>query len=182
MKNIFFLILLCLCGTAFSQCVNKCPHETAVAHAVNVATGADFVVPTYTITWASTLPFTGQGTAVINISDVGATAGSYNISYTVSDGTCDTTVTRCITVITPAPPTAEDPIVCTSGACRQLSGVVVSPVGGVWKDASGTTITQVCPGDIGDALTYEVTSGGCSGTVAAVVVGRPGPNGAIQLN
>ena len=179
---LFAAILTAFATSADAQCTVKCQNESATATAIDQATGVAFTVPQHTITWNSTLPFTGQGTPVITFASVGSTPGQYTVSYTVTDGNCDTTITTCIEVIVPAPPTADVPIVCLNGSCTQLSGVNVAPSGGVWTNSSGAAITQVCSPDIAQTVTYSVVSGGCSGSIAVVVGSRAAPNGIITVN
>jgi hypothetical protein len=182
-KQLLTIILAALSFAAISQpCLQKCVGDGGGFTAQNLATGAPFDATTHTIVWASNAPnaFTGQGTNTITWAVISNTAGNFTGSYTVTNisSGCDTTITFCIDVILPAPPTLNLTDICFSN----VSGIPIgvgNPAGGVYTDATGAVITTITPAMVGQTITYTTTSGGCSGSASDIVIGLPSPTGGI---
>jgi hypothetical protein len=183
-KHVLITALLTMAALiSFSQpCLQKCVGDGGGFTAQNLATGAPFDATTHTIIWASNVPnaFTGQGTNTITWAVISNTAGNFTGSYTVTNigSGCDTTITFCIDVILPTPPTLNLTDICFSNAAGVPIGVGV-PAGGVYTDASGNVLTQILPSMVGQTITYTTTSGGCSGSATDIVIGLPSPTGGI---
>jgi hypothetical protein len=167
----------------FSQpCLQKCVGDAGGFTAQNLATGAPFDIATHSIVWNSNAPnaFTGQNTNTITWAVISNTAGNFTGSYTVTNigNGCDTTITFCIDVIQPAPPTLNLTDICFSNSSGIPIGIG-TPSGGVYTDGAGNVVTQITPSMIGQTITYTTTSGGCSGSATDVVIGLPSPSGGI---
>lgn len=183
-KQLLTIILAALSFAAISQpCLQKCVGDGGGFTAQNLATNAPFDATTHNIVWNSTVPnaFVGQGTNQITWAVISNTAGNFTGSYTViniSSG-CDTTITFCIDVILPVPPTLNLTDICFSN----VSGIPIgvgTPSGGTYTDAAGNPVTTITPTMIGETITYTTTgANGCSGSVTDVIVGLPSPNGGI---
>jgi hypothetical protein len=171
MKKLFLIILLlCFGKLSFSQCTPKCPNQSATATVDNN--------PLWTYAWTvSGVAFTGQGTNSISIADVGASS-QIDITVVISSPFCDSTLTACI-IVTDVSVTFVAPSVCVSGGSVPVSGG--SPSGGVYLDALGNVITDITSGMVGDVVTYQITSGGCTGQADDTIIGEPLPNTTIVV-
>jgi hypothetical protein len=185
-KNVLLTAILTLIAiVAFTQpCLQKCVNDGGGFSAQNLATGALFTVPQHTIVWNQGTfqnAFTGQGTNTITWASISSVAGNFTGSYTVTNvvSGCDTTITFCVDVILPTPPTLDLTDICFSNATGVPIGVGV-PAGGVYTDGLGNVITQITPSMVGQTITYTTAgANGCSGSVTDVVIGLPLPNGGI---
>ena len=183
-KQLLTIILAALSFAAISQpCLQKCVGDGGGFTAQNLATGAPFDATTHNIVWASTVPnaFVGQGTNQITWAVISNAAGNFTGSYSVTNilSGCDTTITFCIDVILPTPPTLNLTDICFSNTAGVPIGVGL-PSGGVYSDGLGNVITTITPSMVGQTITYTTTgANGCSGSVTDVIVGLPSPNGGI---
>jgi hypothetical protein len=184
MKIILTAILTLIAIVAISQpCLQKCVGQGGGFTAQNLATGAPFAVPQYTIVWTSNVPnaFVGQGTNQITWAVISNTAGNFTGNYTVTNvaSGCDTTINFCIDVILSTPPTLNLTDICFSN----VSGIPIgvgTPTGGVYTDAFGNVVTTITPSMVGETITYTTTgTNGCAGSVTDIVIGLPSPNGGI---
>ena len=176
MKHLLFAAALLLATTVNSQClITKCINEGGGVIAQNLATGQPFD-NTFTIVWTATpAGFTGQGTNTIDWVSISPTPGIFNGSYTITNGLgCDTTITFCIEVIQPTPPTLNVPDICNNGAPIAILGGF--PTGGVYT-LNGVVITQITSAMIGQTVTYTtIGANGCNGSTTDIVIGLPSPN------
>jgi len=160
-----------------AQCtVTKCIGASATASITNGQ-------PTWTYAWTSTLAgFTGQGTSSITWANVGVTPGVYAIDVVITNGTtgCDTTVICSITVVDNPVVTLVLPSICFSNSNNvALSGG--SPAGGTYS-IGGVPATTYNSSNIGDVISYSLTSGGCTGSDTDILIGVPSPNATITIN
>lgn len=101
----------------------------------------------------------GNGTLNAN----GIPAGNYTLTYTYSNGTCQNSDTRTITInAPPAVNAGGNQTVCQNGGTVALTGA--SPAGGSWSGTgvSGSTFDPVTAGVGTHTLTYSYSDGQCS--------------------
>lgn len=178
MKN--FLLIATFVVATFSlnaQCtVTKCIGASATADITNGQVG-------WTYAWTSALPgFTGQGTASITWANVGVTPGVYAIDVTITNGTtgCDTTVICSITIVDNPVVTLVLPPICFSNS-NNVALTGGSPAGGTYS-IGGLPATTISSSNIGNVVSYSLTSGGCTGSTTDVLGGIPSPNATITIN
>ena len=167
-KSILSLIFSLLTVFAYSQCdVTKCVNESMVANSTTTA-----AQPTYLWAIAPTLSFTGQGTASINVADVGAIVQNYTITLTVTDGVtgCQNTDTY-VLCVQQGTATLTLPTLCANEPCIPVSG---GSGAGTYL-INGVPITQLCPADNGQTITFTSSGSGCPGTATAVFNVNPVP-------
>ncbi|MBI5219718.1 MAG: gliding motility-associated C-terminal domain-containing protein [Bacteroidia bacterium] len=151
---------------------NHCVGGTAY-NFTNTGTSGGIPAPTYSWTFPSGTPSTSTQNNPIGIT--WSAAGTYTVTHTITQGTCNATQTMVITVYpNPAPNVNVTNIAC-SGSCTGVA--TANPTGGssftyVWSTGPTTqAITNLCAG------TYTVTvtnSDNCQGT-QTVTITQPAP-------
>jgi hypothetical protein len=182
MKNTHFkimgfltILLLAFALASTAQCdVTKCVNELMVANSTTTA-----AQPTYLWAIAPTLGFTGQGTASISVADVGSIVQNYTITLTVTDGItgCQNTDTY-VLCVQQGTATLTLPTLCANEPCIPVSGG--SGTGTYFLN--GNSITQLCPSDNGQTITFTSSGSGCPGTATAVFNVNPVPTIGVTFN
>lgn len=179
MKHLLLLAMLCIAGIqlqAQTCTVTKCIGASAQAQITNGQ-------PSWSYAWTSALPgFTGQGTSTISWANVGNTPGVYALDVTITDAVtgCDTIVYCSLTIIDNPVVTYTPDITCYSnnGSVNLTGG---SPAGGTYY-IGGVAVTTFNNTNIGQVVTYELTSGGCTGTTTGIIGGVTAPGAVITIN
>lgn len=181
MKKLLTLMAIVLSLAANSQCLQKCVNASANFQWNQTDAAGNIIAndPTNTYDWTLTLPFTGDGTATINVADVGATAGNYTITLSVTNGLgCTEDFTYCMDVISTT--CTLDPVIVCENATIDLTPLG-NPAGGTFSGAgvSGTTFD---PSVGSGPITYSITANGCGGSDTENPTINPAPSGAISGN
>ena len=169
------ILFLAFALTSSAQCdVTKCVNESMVANSTTTAAN-----PTYLWDISPALTFTGQGTASINVADVGAIVQNYTITLTVTDGVtgCQNTDTY-VLCVQQGTATLTLPTLCANEPCIPVSGGSGT---GTYL-INGVPITQLCPADNGQTITFTSSGSGCPGTATATFVVNPLPTIGVTFN
>ncbi|MCC6582256.1 MAG: T9SS type A sorting domain-containing protein, partial [Chitinophagales bacterium] len=160
--------------------VNAAPTVAAIIGVASVCIGSNVTYTSATAggVWSSSAP----GIASVNSGGLvsGVSAGSAEIRYTVSSGSCSTMVSKVITV-NAAPTVAA--IIGVASVCIGSNVTYTSATaGGVWSSSapgiasvnSGGLVNGVSAGSA--EIRYTVTSGGCSTMVTKLITVNAVPN------
>jgi hypothetical protein len=152
------LMLLIAANTATAQCTQPACENLPATITANVSPPAPGV--TYTYDWTLSVPFTGQGSAQVQLATVGVAPATIPYQVAVTDNVtgCESVIQCEITVTKSAPVVLSIPDYCPGAAPFDVSPYV-SPSGAT---LSGSALTgNMYDPAIGGPVTATPPPGGC---------------------
>jgi hypothetical protein len=164
MKNSILIFLLFLSSLLSAQCdTTLCAGDALTLSHTTTAQNPTFF-------WDSPIAFSGQNTGSIIIA--GMPIGSFNVTLTITDGVtgCVNSDTISICVIQGVA-SLNLPEICEDSPCIPIVG----GTGSGTYFINNVPVTQLCPSDAGQTVTF-VSTGNCPGTATDVFAVNPKPS------